>query len=122
MAKILLAEDDAPIAKMLTLRLMMRDHQIEHVVNGQLAVEKALTGNFDIILMDMHMPVMDGHAATKKLREEGYQNLIVAVTASVMSSDSEKAIGSGCDDCISKPVGADFEDRVEVLIAKAKNR
>lgn len=120
MAKILLAEDDEMIARMITLRLTMRGHSIEHAVNGKEAFDKALAQSYDIILMDMHMPILDGHEATEKLREEGYQGLIVAVTASVMSIDNEKAIKAGCDDTIPKPIGSDFEDRVEALIAKAQ--
>jgi len=119
MAKILLAEDDSFIARMITLRLTMRDHQVEHVENGLEAFKEAQTGSYDLILMDMHMPVMDGHEATKKLREKGYQGLIVAVTASVMSADSEKAIMSGCNDTLTKPIEVDFEDRVEALITEA---
>ena len=87
-------------------------------VNGQEALDKAVSGNYDLILMDMHMPVMDGHEATQILRDKGYDGLIVAVTASVMSADSEKAINSGCDEYIPKPIGADFEDQVETLLAQ----
>lgn len=117
MAKILLAEDDEFISRMINMRLTLRGHEIDLAVNGQEALDKALSGNYDLILMDMHMPVMDGHEATRILREKGYDGLIVAVTASVMSADSEKAIKSGCDEYIPKPIGADFEDRVETLLA-----
>lgn len=76
----------------------------------------ALDLPYDLILMDMHMPVMDGHEATRKLREVGYTGLIVAVTASVMSQESEAAIKSGCDNYINKPVTEDFEQKVEDLL------
>lgn len=117
MAKILLAEDDEFISRMINMRLTLRGHEIDLAVNGQEALDKALSGNYDLILMDMHMPVMDGHEATQILRDKGYDGLIVAVTASVMSADSEKAIKSGCDEYIPKPIGDDFEDRVETLLA-----
>ena len=117
MAKILLAEDDEFISRMINMRLTLRGHEIDLAVNGQEALDKALSGNYDLILMDMHMPVMDGHEATQTLRDKGYDGLIVAVTASVMSADSEKAIKSGCDEYIPKPIGDDFEDRVETLLA-----
>lgn len=119
MAKILLAEDDEFISRMINMRLALRGHEIELAVNGQEALDKAVSGNYDLILMDMHMPVMDGHEATRILRDKGYDGLIVAVTASVMSADSEKAINSGCDEYIPKPIGADFEDQVETLLAQA---
>ena len=117
MAKILLAEDDEFISRMINMRMTLRGHEIDLAVNGQEALDKALLGNYDLILMDMHMPVMDGHEATQILRDKGYDGLIVAVTASVMSADSEKAIKSGCDEYIPKPIGDDFEDRVETLLA-----
>ena len=119
MARILMAEDDEYISRMINLRLSMRGYDIDLAVNGQEAVEKALAGDYDLLLMDMHMPVMDGHQATRTLREKGYAGLIVAVTASVMSVDSDKAIESGCDDYIAKPIGNDFEDRIERLLQQS---
>ena len=118
MVQILLAEDDEFISRMINMRLMLRGHEIDVVVNGQEAVDKALTGNYTLILMDMHMPVMDGHEATRTLRDNGYTGLIVAVTTSVMSADSEKALKSGCDDYIPKPIGDDFEDKVETFLTQ----
>ncbi|MBC8212627.1 MAG: response regulator [Gammaproteobacteria bacterium] len=120
MAKILLVEDDEFISRMINMRLTLRKHQVELAFNGQQAVEKAPAGDFDLVLMDMHMPVMDGHQATRKLRESGYGGLIIAVTASVMSADSQKAIKSGCDNYISKPIGADFEDRIEAILKSSE--
>jgi len=117
MAKILIVEDDEFITRMLNLRLSMRGYEIEEAVNGKEGVDKALSGDFDLILMDMHMPVMDGHEATLTLRNKGYKGLIVAVTASVMSADTDKAISSGCDLYIPKPIGSDFEDLVEDALA-----
>ncbi len=113
MANILLVEDDELISRMLQMRLEIRGHQIERACNGAEGVEKALQNQFDLVLMDMHMPVLDGHEATRQLREKNYTGTIVAVTASAMSQDSEKAIRSGCDYYIPKPVGEDFEDLVD---------
>ena len=116
MASVLLVEDDEYISRMISLRLAMRGHETEIAVNGQEGVDKALAGNYDLLLMDMHMPVMDGHTATILLRNQGYKGLIVAVTASVMCAETDKAIESGCDDYISKPITEDFEDRIEKLL------
>ena len=118
MSRILLVEDDEFIRRMINMRLQIRGHEIDWAVNGAEALDKAQLNSYDLILMDMHMPVMDGHQATESLREKGYNGLIVAVTASAMSADSEKAIRSGCNDCITKPIGADFEDRIEALVKK----
>lgn len=117
MADILLVEDDEMIRRMISMRLNLLGHAVDTAVNGKQAVDKALGGTYDLVLMDMHMPIMDGHEATRTLRERGYKNRIVAVTASAMSSDSDKAIKSGCDDHISKPIGADFEERIQALLS-----
>lgn len=119
MARILLAEDDPYIRKMLILRLSMKGHQIDEVDNGQDAVEKALTYDYPLILMDMHMPLMDGHAATRKLRQAGFSGKIVAVTASAMSEDCQQATESGCDGHISKPIDEQFEDVIEQYLSDA---
>lgn len=118
MANILLVEDDPLISRMLSLRLKLRGHAVTLAENGQAGVRMALDAPYDLILMDMHMPVMDGHEATRRLREAGYKGAIVAVTASVMSQESDAAIESGCDDYICKPVTEDFEQRVEDMLDK----
>ncbi len=120
MARILLVEDDEFIRRMINMRLTLQGHQVEQAGNGQEALDLASSGGYDLILMDMHMPVMDGHKATQALREQRYAGLIVAVTASVMSAESEKAIESGCNDYIPKPIGADFEARIYEILAAWK--
>ncbi len=119
MAKILLVEDDDMIRRMISMRLAMRDHDVDTAEDGVEAVEKALAGDYDLVLMDMHMPRKDGHEATRELREKGYSGTIIAVTASAMSADSEQAIESGCDAHIAKPIGADFENQIEAFLPPA---
>jgi len=116
-AHILLVEDDTMISRMLTMRLMLRGHTVEAAFNGQEAVNTALRGGYDLVLMDMHMPVLDGYAATRILRQRGYNKLVVAVTASALTADSAKAIEAGCSDHISKPIGPDFEERIDEIIS-----
>ncbi len=117
MASILLVDDDEMIARMMSLRLRMRGHEVDLAHNGREGIDKALGRDYDLVLMDMHMPVMDGHEAVRRLREDGYRSLIVAVTASAMSQDSAAAIEAGCDHFISKPIGDDFEQRLEDILA-----
>ncbi len=118
---ILLVDDDELINKMMRWRLLEGEHQVDCAFNGVEAFDKASQKQYDVILMDMHMPVMDGHNATRKLRDNNYNGLIIAVTASVMAQETESAINSGCDYFIPKPIGEDFESLVERYIEKFNN-
>lgn len=119
MAKILFAEDEPFISRMISLRLSLRGHEVETAANGVLAVDRLLTEHFDLVLMDLHMPIMDGYEATRRIRAAGLAVKVVAVTASAMSEDSHKALAAGCDAYIAKPIGENFEDQIEALLSNA---
>ncbi|HVN01145.1 MAG TPA: response regulator [Caulobacteraceae bacterium] len=108
--RVLLAEDNEINAMLATTILEEAGFSVEAVVNGEEAVEAARRGAFDLILMDVQMPVMDGLAATRLIRQiEGPagQVAIVALTANAMRSDQDACLEAGMNDFISKPLDPD---------------
>jgi len=101
---VLVAEDTKTNQTLIRLLLEKAGLQVTIVENGKQAAEKALDGNFDLILMDMQMPVMNGYDATKKLRQQGFMTPIVALTANAMQGDDKKCFDVGCNDYIPKPI------------------
>ena len=102
--RILLAEDSPDIQKLVNLVIDKTGADVVTVDNGQKAVEKALTNEFDLILMDMQMPVMSGMEATKQLRNAGYSGAIVALSANVLKKDQEQSSDSGINNYLTKPL------------------
>jgi len=102
--QILIAEDTPDNQRLFSLYIKKAGPQVTVVDNGQLAVDAALSNNFDLILMDMQMPVMDGIEAVKTLRRAGYTKPIVALTANAMKEDQQKCFQAGCDAFLAKPV------------------
>ncbi len=101
--KVLLAEDGINNSEVITFILKNLGLEVTPVENGELACAKALAEDFSLILMDMHMPILDGVSATRKLRALGYSRPIIAVTADRSAESIEVCRSAGCDDFISKP-------------------
>jgi PAS domain S-box-containing protein len=106
-ARVLVADDGAENRELVSLVLAQQGLWVEEAENGQIAADMALKGGFDVILMDMQMPVMDGYAATRLLRARGLKTPIVALTASAMTGSENKVFAAGCDIYLSKPVDID---------------
>jgi CheY-like chemotaxis protein len=109
--RILLAEDNAVNRELTTRLLSKRGHSVAVAVNGRLALEALETQAFDLILMDVQMPEMDGFEATAAIRRQeastGTHMPIIAMTAHAMKGDRERCLQAGMDAYISKPVQAD---------------
>ena len=104
---ILVVEDNHDNQQLMSILLHDIGAEITFAENGQQAIDKTLNKKFDLIFMDMQMPVMGGIEATKKLREANYTNPIVALTVNAMKSDYNKCMEAGCDGFLTKPINRD---------------
>ncbi len=106
MARVLLVEDNELNRDMLSRRLIKKGYEVEMAFDGAQGVEMARHNQYDIILMDMSLPVIDGWEATRKIRSSGGLERIpiIALTAHAMAGDREKAMAAGCSDYDTKPV------------------
>ncbi|MBX6311617.1 MAG: response regulator [Isosphaeraceae bacterium] len=120
MPKILLIEDNELNRDMLSRRLERKGYEVASVSDGRAGIAAAEAGGFDLILMDMSLPELDGWEATRWLKANPATRAvpIIALTAHAMPGDRERALEAGCDDYDTKPI--DFPrllGKIEALLA-----
>jgi len=104
MGSVLLVDDNTDNQRLISLYLRNLGATVTIASNGAEAVEHGVAARYELILMDMQMPIMDGMEATRRLRAAGYSQPIVALTAGAMESDLASAIDAGCDSLLTKPI------------------
>lgn len=117
---VLLVEDSAINRRFIELMLSKAGIQVTSAENGQVGMEMARDGEYDAILMDMQMPVMDGFQATTRLRQQGEPKPIIALTGHATEKDRQRCLEAGCDDHLTKPLDArGLLDALERAVATA---
>lgn len=115
----MIADDDPQNLYLERFLIERRGHQVSEVADGGQAVAMALSETFDLILMDIQMPVLDGLEATRRIRQElSNPPPIIALTARAMVGDREAILAAGCDGYIEKPIDPQhFAEQVEAFLA-----
>ena len=106
---ILLAEDNEDNRMLILSYLKKTPYQVDAAENGEAAVEKFRAGDYDLVLMDIQMPIMDGHEATREIRRWEAENKleetpVITLTAHAMKEDTQKSLEAGCNDHLTKPI------------------
>ena len=126
MRRILVAEDNSVNRKFVGILLDRMGYQTTFCENGQLALDCVQRGEFDLVLMDVHMPVMDGLAATRAIRTLGgmAKNIpIIALTADAMNNAQEEALAAGVNYFVTKPVQmARLQEAIELCLSTQNSR
>jgi PAS domain S-box-containing protein len=102
--KVLVVDDAPDIRSLIAFLLVRAGATVEFAENGMEGYRKALGDGFDMVLMDIQMPLMDGYTATMKLREQGYHKPIIALTAHAMTETRKKCLTVGCTGHLPKPI------------------
>lgn len=121
--KILFAEDDVNLGKVLTAYLTGKGFGVTHANNGEIAYEKFCTGAFDICVIDVMMPLMDGFTLAQEIRKRDKKIPIIFLTAKNLQEDMIKGLSIGGDDYITKPFSIDvLLARIQALLRRTANQ
>ena len=118
--RVLLAEDGPDNRRLITTLLRRAGAEVAHAENGSEAVRVAQDARFDVILMDVQMPEVDGYEATRRIRDAGDRTPIVALTAHAMADERDRAARAGCTGFLSKPVSpAELRRAIDEQVGRA---
>ncbi len=121
--KILFAEDDVNLGKVLTTYLTGKGFEVMHANNGEIAYEKFCTNTFDICVIDVMMPLMDGFTLAQEIRKRDKKIPIIFLTAKNLQEDMIKGLSIGGDDYITKPFSIDvLLARIQALLRRTANQ
>jgi two-component system, sensor histidine kinase and response regulator len=106
---ILLVDDSSDNRLLISVYLKATPHQVTTAEDGQVGFQKFKNGSYDMVLMDMHMPVMDGYTATREIRkwekeQPRQKSKIIALTANALREDEQRSLDAGCDKHLTKPI------------------
>jgi len=120
----LVAEDAKANQALIQVLLQKMGFEVTIVEDGQQAIEQVRKEAFDIIFMDMQMPVVNGYDATQQIKAMGIRTPVIAVTAHAMKGDEQKCFDAGCDDYIAKPIDRKKMEQIisEHLSKKAESQ
>lgn len=116
--KILLVDDSADNQRLFERILASAGARVDVAENGVVAIARAQSANYDVIIMDIRMPMMDGYEATRRIRAQGYTGPVIALTAHANPGEEERCREAGCSGFYLKPINkAGLVDAVTNAIA-----
>ncbi|WCN36265.1 response regulator transcription factor [Aneurinibacillus uraniidurans] len=118
--RVLVVEDDLPLRRIISKILEEEQYEVDQAENGEEGYLRASLSEYDLLVLDVMMPIMDGFSLIKKLRREGYQTPTLFLTAKDRIEDKVQGLNSGADDYIVKPFATEeFLARVQSLLRRA---
>lgn len=118
MARVLVVEDNLANQRLVRILLESMSHEVECAFTGEEGWARIQEGHFDLVLLDMHLPGLDGFQLSQRIKAlKGGAVKVVAVTAMAMEGDRQKVLDSGCDGYFSKPISVpEFRERIAQLL------